>query len=106
MTNTDLKNMIDVGADNAIAVTLDDLSEDDRREFEREVEEYMAEPSPSDLLGAEVKKPTDEIANLIDVSVASKYGSDITDMSRTITDRKSTRLNSSHSGESRMPSSA
>ena len=80
MMNTDLKNGTDVGADNAIAVTLDDLSEDDRRELEREVEEYMAEqmklmlagyrktrngvvkkvsaPSPSDRLGAEVKRST------------------------------------------------
>ena len=104
--NSDPKNGSDFDPDNIIAVTLDDLSEDDRRELDRKVEEDRAEtirltlagyqktrngvvkkvatPSPSDLLGAEVKKPTDEIAHLIDVSVASKYGSDVADMSRTL----------------------
>ena len=100
------KNGSDFDSDNIITVTLDDLSDDDRRELEWVLEEEKAEkmklmlagyqktrngvvkkvatPSPSDLLGAEVKKPTDEIAHLIDVSVASKYGSDVADMSRTL----------------------
>ena len=33
----------------------------------------VATPSPSHLLGAKVKNPTNEIANLIDASVASKF---------------------------------
>ena len=37
----------------------------------------VAVPSPSDLLGAEVKKPTKEIAHLINVTVASKHDSDM-----------------------------
>ena len=94
--NTDTKNGSDFDPDNIIAVTLDELSDDDRREVERVLEEEKAEkmklmlagfqktrngivkkvatPSPSDLLGAKVKNPTDEIANLIDASVASKFG--------------------------------
>ena len=77
MADTDPKNGSDFILDNIIDVTLDDLPEEDRREFERRLEEEKAErirlmlagyqktrngvvkkvaaPSPSDLLGAEVK---------------------------------------------------
>ena len=40
------------------------------------------------------------------VSTPIKGFVDVTDKEETVEDRKSTRLNSSHSGESRMPSSA
>ena len=49
-------------------------------------------PSSSGPLGAEVKSPTEEIAHLIDVSVASKYGSDMSNTARTITEAVATRL--------------
>ena len=44
----------------------------------------VAAPSRSDPLGAEVKKLTEEIPHLIDVPVASKYGSDMSDRTFTI----------------------
>ena len=85
--------------ENIITVTLDDLSEDDRREVEREVEKEMVQrrklmlagyqktrngvikkvpvSSSSDLFSAEVKNSTKEIDHLVDVSVVSKHGSDM-----------------------------
>ena len=45
----------------------------------------VSAPSPSDRLGAEVKKPTENIAHLIDMSVASKFDFDMANMTRTIT---------------------
>ena len=105
--STDPKNGSDFDPDNIITVTLDDLSEDDPRELERELEEEKAQrlklkltgyqktrngvvkkvhvSSPSDPFNAEVKNSTEKIAHLIDVSVASKYGSDLTNTARTIT---------------------
>lgn len=78
---------------NIIAVTLEDLSEDQRQEVLRQHDEELKK-----LLAAyqktrngvikkvipEVSKPTsaEEIAHLIDISVASKYGADMSHMSR------------------------
>lgn len=105
--NTDPKIGSDFDPDNIIAVALEDLSEDDRREFERELEEEKVEKitlklagyqktrnnivkkiaatSPSHPFGVEVKKSTEEITHLIDVSIASKYGSGMTNTTHTIT---------------------
>jgi hypothetical protein len=102
----DNKNASDLDPDNIIPVTLDNLSEEDRRELERELEDEMAEARKLKLSGyfktrsGAVKKVTapkppvhgtkvinsdEELAHLIDVSVASKYGSDMVDATRTIT---------------------
>jgi ABC-type ATPase with predicted acetyltransferase domain len=69
---TDLKNASDLDLDNNVPVTLDDLSEEDRREFERGIEEEKAarlkqyfktrsgsvkkvtEPNPPSTLGTKV----------------------------------------------------
>jgi hypothetical protein len=106
MMDSDAKNASDLDPDNIIPVTLDDLSEEDRRELERELEDEMAEARKLKLSGyfktrsGAVKKVTaskppvhgtkvinsdEELAHLIDVSVASKYGSDMVDATRTIT---------------------
>ena len=108
--STESKNGSDIDPENVIAVTLDDLSEDVRRELEEELEKEKVErlklklagyaktrngvvkkvvPSPSD---AQVKNSTEEIAHLIDVSVASKYGSDMENTTRTITQAVANRL--------------
>jgi hypothetical protein len=50
----------------------------------RVVKKVMA-PSPSPALDAKVSNPNQEIAHLIDVFVFSKYGSDIINGARTIT---------------------
>ena len=87
-----------IDPDNVIAVTLEDLSEDGRREIEWELEEERLESLQRKLAGfqktrngvvnkvaapvssaspsAEVIKliSGEEIAHLIDASVASKYG--------------------------------
>ena len=47
---------------------------------------------PTDILEAELRGVSEALQNLTDLGA--------------VEDRKSTRLNSSHSGESRMPSSA
>ena len=110
MMSTESKNGSDIDPENVIAVTLDDLSEDDQRELEEELEKERVErlklklagyaktrngvvkkvvPSPSN---AQVKNSTEEIAHLIDVSVASKYGSDMENTTRTITRAVANRL--------------
>ena len=107
--NIDSKDGSVVNPDNIIAVTLDDLSEDERREIERQLEEEQAErlrqklagyqktrngvikkvvlPSLSSALNAEVSKPTcsEDIAHLVDVSIASKYASNTNTTARTFT---------------------
>ena len=93
-----LKNTSDIDPDNIIAVTIEDLHEDDRRELEREIDEQVKlrlarfqktrngvikKPAmPSKPLGTEVKNSIEDIAHLVDTSVASKYGSDLAEMSR------------------------
>ena len=89
MDDADASNL---NPDNIIPITLDDLSEDERRELERELEEQKAEalklklrgylktrsgvivkkvtaPIPSPALDSKV---SEEIAHQVDVSVASK----------------------------------
>ena len=114
--NIDSKDGSVVNPDNIIAVTLDDLSEDERREIERQLEEEQAErlrqklagyqktrngvikkvvmPSLSSVLNTEVSKPTcsEDIAHLIDVSVASKYASEMNTTARTLTQAVISRL--------------
>ena len=46
------------------------------------------------------------LAKVSGIDVGELTGLSVTDISAKLGDRKSTRLNSSHSGESRMPSSA
>jgi hypothetical protein len=100
---TDQKNASDLDRDNIIPVTLDDLSEEDRREFERGIEEEKAArlkqyfktrsgavkkvtaPNPPPTVKTKVINSNEEIAHLVDVSVASKYGSDMANTARTIT---------------------
>ena len=97
---TDPKDGSILTTDNIIPVTLDDLSEDQRRELEQKLEDQKAEglklmlaeysktrsgavvkkvmpPSPSSAANTKVSNATEEIAHLIDASVASKYGSDM-----------------------------
>lgn len=102
--------------DNVIPVTLDDLSEDDRRELHRELEEEMLERQKQKLAGyqklrndnirkiaspnssaphvTEVSRPicTEGIAHLIDTSVASKFGTGMTHMAREISDSFTSKL--------------
>ena len=90
----------DINTDNIIPVTMEDLAEEDRMEIERVMEEQKkmmlagfqktrngvvnkvatpgAMPSNSTLLGTEVKQSNEEIAHLVDISVASKFGNDMT----------------------------
>ena len=104
--NKDIHTMINetkIGSkadpENIITITLDDLSKEDRCEFEQKLEKEMAEwrklklieyqntrndivkkvpvSSPSDAIYTKVKNSTKEIDHLVDVSVASKYGSDM-----------------------------
>ncbi|KAF0900782.1 hypothetical protein E2562_035243 [Oryza meyeriana var. granulata] len=85
-----------VDADNIITVTLDDLSNDERQEVERRLEEEKMEDLRKILAGyqktqngvvekviPEVRKPTctEEIAHFGYVSVASKYGAHMDHMS-------------------------
>lgn len=98
MENSGPKDRGAVDPDNIIAIALDELSEDERRELQQELEEDMKElqkkklagyqrtrngvikrvipPSSSAPQTTEVSKPisADEIAYLIDTSVASKFG--------------------------------
>ena len=111
--STESKNGSDIDHENIIAVTLDDLLEDDQRELEEELEKEKVErlklklagyaktrngvvkkvvPSPSDAFNTQVKNSTEEIAHLIDVSIASKYGSDMENTTRTITRAVANRL--------------
>jgi hypothetical protein len=105
--NTDPKDASNLNLDNIIPATLEDLSEDDQREIERELEEEKAERLKVKLAGylktrngfikkvpapnltaassTEVNKSPEEIAHLVDVSVASKYGSDMANAARTVT---------------------
>ena len=97
--STESRNGSDIDPENVIAVTLDDLSKDDRQELEQELKIEMVEqlklkltgycktrigvvkkvhvPNPSDLINTEVKKSTEEISHLIDVCIATKYDSDV-----------------------------
>ena len=86
---------------NIIEVKLDDLSEEDRRQLEQELEEEKADWMKQKLacfqktrngtlkkVINEVNKSScsNEIANLIDTSVASKFGTDMSYMAQTITE--------------------
>jgi hypothetical protein len=100
---TDPKDAADLNPDNIIPVTFEDLSEDDRRTLEQELEEMKAQrlkqyfktrngaikkviaPNPTAASGTEVCKSTEEIAHLVDVSVGSKYGSESANTARAIT---------------------
>jgi len=98
-----------VDPDNIIAVMLEDLSEEDRREIEQEHEEdrlknlqkklagfrktrnnavyKVALPASSASPSTEVSAPlSEEIGHLIDASVASKYGTQIENLTRTLND--------------------
>lgn len=96
---------------NIIAVGLDDLTEEDRQELERELkhelEEEKMERTKKKLacfqktrsgafkkVRSEVNKPicSDDLASLIDVSVANKFGADLTHMAHTITESLSDKI--------------
>ena len=88
---------------------MEDLSEEDRLEIERVLEEQRkmmlagfqktrngvvkkvatpgAMPSNPGLLGTEVKQSTEELAHLIDASVASKFGSSMNTISKSMADK-------------------
>ena len=104
--STDPKDGSDLNPDNIIAVTLEDLPSDERQKLEQELEEERVEKlkqklagfqrtrnsviqkvaTPSHPAGVSKTACTEEIAHLIDASVASKYGKQMTDMARTITE--------------------
>jgi hypothetical protein len=107
MMDNDTGDASNLNPDNIIPVTLDDLSKDDRLEIKRKLEEQKAEALSSMLTGfsktrsGAVKKVTtpnpppatdtkvrntEEIAHLIDVSIASKYGDDMAKATRTVTE--------------------
>jgi len=99
-----------IDPDNVIAVMLEDLSEDGRREIERELEEERLESLQRKLAGFQKtrngvvnkvaapvssaspstdvsKSPSaEEISHLINVSVASKYGAQMENLTRTMND--------------------
>ena len=99
-----------IDTDNIIAVTLDDLSEEGRRDIERELEEErlaslqrklagfqktrngvvnkVAAPVSSASPSTDVSKSpsAEEISHLIDVSVASKYGAQMENLTCTMND--------------------
>jgi len=98
-----------VDPDNIIAVMLEDLSEEDRREIEQELEEdrlknlqkklaglrktrnnavyKVAVPASSASPSTEVSAPlSEEIGHLIDALVASKYGTQIENLTHTLND--------------------
>ena len=103
---TDPNNNSDISPDNIIPTAMEDLSEKDRLEIERVLGEQrkmmlagfqktrngvimkLATPSAissiSDLLGTEVKQSNEDLAHLIDASVASKFGSNMADMMHTL----------------------
>ena len=104
--STDPKDGSDLNPDNIIAVTLENLPEDEWQKLEQELEEERVEKlkqklagfqrtrngviqkvaTPSHPAGVSKTACTEEIAHLIDASVASKYGKQMTDMARTITE--------------------
>jgi hypothetical protein len=112
MTNPkDSAARTEVGTHNTIGVVMEDLPEADRRALERELEEEMAEARRRKLaffqktrMGVFKKivlaitttataTPTvtpsltpEELVKFMDVEVASKYGNDIMNFSRTITE--------------------
>jgi hypothetical protein len=102
---------IEVGPHNTIGVAMEDLPEAERRALEKELEEEMAEARRRKLacfqktrMGV-IKKTLlaittmatatstvtpnltpEELVKFMDVAVASKYGSDLTNFTRTITE--------------------